>query len=79
MTPELETLLRIYELLGETPDSGLATMRVAFKNACMEQAARSGVDWRELKRFVEKMHERKIVSENRRTGRPAHSDHQTSH
>jgi len=74
MTPELETLLNLYELLRETPDTGKATMRTAFRKACEQHAASVGVDWREIGRFVESTYFKKLDAENRRTGRPTRKE-----
>ena len=70
MTQELEALIKLRELFGEVPDTGQDTARDAFRRACEHYAATAGIDWRDVKNYVEKMHARKLAADNRRAGRP---------
>ena len=70
MNHELETLIAMLDLLSEVPETGYETMLAAYMKSCEHYSAANGIPVYSVTKFVEKMHDKKLASENKRSGRP---------
>jgi len=73
MNHDLEFLIRLLELLYESQKTGYAATLATYRKACEHYAIANGITTTAVMEFVEKMHRKKLASENKRAGRPGNA------